>query len=523
MPSNDKELYDFADRRQFLQLGAAAGTLSVAALLGCAKSPQPIATTGPHMDKITYFSQFGIDTALIGATLGAALAKGGDRADVFVQHKVTRSLALEDGAVNRAFSGVELGAGVRVVKGDQTGYGYTEDLTAAGLRAAALTAATIADGPSRPGPTTFHLLADVPARYRLGKSWADVQPTDLLPILMGLHDQALRADPRIQKVSCGMSSEHGAMLLADSLGRIVEDLQPMTTLYLSCTAEHKGQRESNGYNVAGRNDVTFYSEERLKRVVDQAVGRTLILFDAVAAPAGEMPVVMAAGSSGILLHEAIGHGMEADFNRKGTSIYATKLGKPVAKPFVNIVDDGTIHSARGAINVDDEGNVAGMTHLVHDGVLTTYLHDSISAKHYGVAPTGNGRRESYKYAPMPRMRATYMLPGPHKKDEIIASVKKGIYCQNFSNGQVRIGGGDFTFYVKNGWLIEDGKLTRPIKDVNVIGNGPKVLEAIDMVSDDLHIDEGGWTCGKNGQSVPVSQGMPTVRVAQLTVGGAKKS
>ena len=514
---------ELTDRRQFLQLGAAAGTLSLATVLGCAKQPQLPAQTGPTMDQISYFSQFGIDHALIGATLAAALTRGGDHADVFFQHKVSRQLALEDGAVNRAYSGVELGAGVRVVKGDQTGDGYTEDLTAAGLRAAALTAATIADGPSRPGPVRFHALADVPARYRLGKSWMAVQATELLPILTQLNEQALKADPRIQKVSCGMGSEHGAVLLADSNGRIVEDLQPMTTLYLSCTAEQNGQRESNSYNIAGRNDISFYSPERLARVVDQAVQRTLILFDAVAAPAGEMPVVMAAGSSGILLHEAIGHGMEADFNRKGVSIYATKLGKPVAKPFVNIVDDGTVQSARGAINVDDEGNIAGLTHLVHDGVLTTYLHDSISAKHYGVAPTGNGRRESYKFAPMPRMRATYMLPGPHKKDEIIASVKKGIYCQNFSNGQVRIGGGDFTFYVKNGWLIEDGKLTRPIKDVNVIGNGPKVLEAIDMVSDDLQIDEGGWTCGKNGQSVPVSQGMPTVRVAQLTVGGAKKA
>jgi TldD protein len=237
-----------------------------------------------------------------------------------------------------------------------------------------------------------------------------------------------------------------------------------------------------------------------------------------------MPVVLAAGSSGILLHEAIGHGMEADFNRKNISIYADKIGKPIAKPFVNIVDDAEYQAARGAINVDDEGNPAGVTRLVDKGVLTTYLHDSISAKHYGVKPTGNGRRESYQFPPMPRMRATYMLPGPHKRDEIIASVKKGIFCNNFSNGEVAIGAGDFTFYVKNGFLIEDGKLTRPIKDVNIIGNGPKVLEQMDMVADDLVIDEGGWTCGKNGQGVPVSQGLPTVRVAAITVGGrAKKS
>ena len=251
----------------------------------------------------------------------------------------------------------------------------------------------------------------------------------------------------------------------------------------------------------------------------EAVDRTIILFEAVQPPAGEMPVVLAAGASGILLHEAIGHGMEADFNRKNVSIYSDKIGKPIAQKFVNIVDEGTQTGARGAINVDDEGNAVGKTMLVQDGVLATYLHDTISAKHYGVKPTGNGRRESYQHAPMPRMRSTYMLPGPHRKDEIIASVKKGIFCSNFSNGQVQIGAGDFTFYVKNGYLIEDGKLTQPIKDVNIIGNGPKVLEKIDMVADDLVIDEGGWTCGKDGQSVPVSQGIPTVRVASITVGG----
>ena len=232
-----------------------------------------------------------------------------------------------------------------------------------------------------------------------------------------------------------------------------------------------------------------------------------------------MPVVMAAGAAGILLHEAIGHGMEADFNRKNVSIYSDKLGKPVAKPFVSIVDEGTQEGARGAINVDDEGNAAGRTMLVEKGTLTSYLHDSISAKHYGVKPTGNGRRQGYEHVPMPRMRSTYMLPGPHTPDEIMASVKKGIYCELFSNGQVNIGAGDFTFYVKNGYLIEDGKITKPIKDVNIIGNGPKVLELIDMVGNDLKIDEGGWTCGKDGQYVPVSQGLPTVRVSSITVGG----
>jgi TldD protein len=468
---------------------------------------------------IGYFARFGVTEALIARTLQEALSRGGDHADVYFQHRVGSDLGLEDGAVNRAYASVELGVGVRVVKGDQTGYGYTEDLSLAALLECARTAAAIADGPSRPGPTRLHLARELPDRYPLSRPWEEVRPEEKLPLVAALNEQAFAADPRVRKVNVFLRDESGVVLMADSSGRVVEDRQPMTLLYLSVVAEQDGRREGNGYNVAGRAGFEFYTPDRLARVVREAVARTAILFEAGPPPAGEMPVVLAAGSSGILLHEAIGHGMEADFNRKGVSIYADKVGKAVAKPFVNIVDDAANAGARGAINVDDEGNAAGTTHLVEGGVLATYLHDAISARHYGVAPTGNGRRESYRHPPLPRMRSTYMLPGPHKKDEIIRSVKRGIYCVNFSNGQVNIGAGDFTFYVKNGWLIEDGKLTRPVKDVNIIGNGPRALELVDMVSDDLAIDEGGWTCGKDGQSVPVSQGLPTVRVASMTVGG----
>jgi len=468
---------------------------------------------------IGYFSRFGVTERMIAEALSAALARGGDFADVFFQHRIGADLALEDGAVNRAYASVELGVGVRVVKGDQTGYGYTEELTAEGLVAAAKTAAAIADGPSRPGPVELRAAAAAASRYPLVRPWEDVRPDEKLPLLVRLEQQAFAADPRIKKVNAHLRDESGAVLIADSRGRIVEDVQPMTLLSLSCVAEQEGRREQNGYNVAARAGFDFYTPDRLDRIVREAVARTTILFEAGPPPAGEMPVVLAAGSSGILLHEAIGHGMEADFNRKGTSIYADKIGKRIAAPFVNIVDDGTQPGARGSINVDDEGNAAGETRLVDGGVLATFLHDEISARHYGVAPTGNGRRESYRHAPLPRMRSTYMLPGPHTRDEIVGSVKRGLYCVGFSNGQVAIGAGDFTFYVKNGWLIEDGKLTRPVKDVNLVGNGPKALEKVDMVGDDLQIDEGGWTCGKDGQSVPVSQGLPTVRVSSMTVGG----
>jgi TldD protein len=487
-------------------------------LLGCATSRRG-GLGGPGGNPLGYFARFGVDEHLIRETLATALARGGDHGDLFFQHKVSTQLALEDGAVSKAYTSVELGVGVRVVKGDQTGYAFTEELTLDAMRSAARTAAAIADGPARAAPRSFHVFKELPRRYVLEVGWDAVRPEQKLPILEALNAAAFQADPRIVKVSLSFADEHGAILIADSNGRLVEDLQPMTRLNLSCVAEHDGRREQNGYGVAGRAGLEFYSRERLERVVREAVERTTLLFEAAQPPAGEMPVVLAAGSSGILLHEAIGHGMEADFNRKGTSIYADKLNKPIAHPFVNIVDDGTNEYARGALNVDDEGNVPDKTMLVENGILTTYLHDSISAKHYKVKPTGNGRRESYRFAPLPRMRSTYMLPGPHKPDEIIASVKRGIYCSNFSNGQVNIGGGDFTFYVKNGYLIEEGKLTRPIKDVNIIGNGPRVLEQVDMVADDLVLDEGGWTCGKAGQGVPVSQGIPTVRVASITVGG----
>lgn len=494
------------------------------ALLAAAAAPDLLFDLGAALaagpaSGVRYFARFGVTEALLRDALSAALSRGGDEADVFFQHRVGTSLSLEDGAVNSAYTSVELGVGVRVVKGDQTGYGYTEELTHEALLRTARTAAAIADGTAKPGPKGFRVETIAKDRYPVRRPWSEVKSDEKLPLLAGLDAKALAADPRIRKVNVEFSDQASVILVADSTGRIVEDAQPMTTLWLGCVAEQDGRRESGGYNLAARSDIGFYTPERLQRIVTEAVGRTTVLFEAIQPPAGEMPVVLGAGASGILLHEAIGHGMEADFNRKNISIYSDRIGKPVAPKFVSIVDDGTQEHFRGALNVDDEGNPAGRTLLVENGILATYLHDTVSAKHYGVKPTGNGRRESYKYAPMPRMRSTYMLPGPHKKDEIVASVKKGIFCANFTNGQVQIGAGDFTFYVKNGWLIEDGKLTRPIKDVNIIGNGPKVLEKVDMVADDVTHDEGGWTCGKNGQSVPVSMGIPTVRVASITVGG----
>ncbi len=519
--------------RRDVLLGAGALSLAQLVGLGCGGGETPPPATAKRMPApstvkvapppglvLAYFGSFGVDEKLIREGLAAALSRGADRADLYFEHKVSTSMTLEDGEVNRANTSVSLGVGIRAVKGDQTGYGYTEELTALAVRNAGATAAAVASGPRRESPAAFRV-GSLPNRYQAKIPWESVRADQRIPVLAKIDAAARSSDKRIKKLRIWMADEHGAILIADSEGRIFEDVIPNTLLYVTCTAEDKGRRETNGYNVAARSGMELYSDERVLRIVKESVARTVVLFDATPAPLGEMPVVLAAGASGILLHEAIGHGMEADFNRKNTSIYADRINKPIAKDIVSIVDDGTIDFARGAINIDDEGNAPEKTLLVDKGTLATYLHDSISAKHYGVKSTGSGRRESFRHSPMPRMRATYMLPGPHGEDEIIKSVKKGIYCSNFTNGQVNIGPGDFTFYVKNGFLIEDGKLTKPITDVNLIGNGPRVLEDVDMVASKLEFDEGGWTCGKNGQSVPVSLGMPMVRVAKMTVGGRK--
>ncbi len=470
---------------------------------------------------LAYFGRFGVDDALLRAGLERALSHGGDFAELYFEHRVVHDVGLEDGAVNRASLHVSLGVGVRVVKGDQTGYAFTEELTRDRICDAAATAAVVASGAARPGPTAFEVVGR-PDRYPVKTDFAAVGIAEKMPILSRINGLAFGADPSVRKVSVSYVDSDGAMLLVDSDGRVVFDRQPMARLAVSCTAERDGRRESNGHNLAAREGFEFFTPERIQRVAEESVRRTVFCFDAESAPAGEMPVVLAAGSAGILLHEAIGHGMEADFNRKGVSVYSDKLGKRIAGNDITIVDDGTQPHMRGTINVDDEGYEGQRTVLVNDGILETYMHDRISAKHYGVAPTGNGRRQSFRDPPLPRMRNTYMMPGQVPPEDIIKSVKRGVYAETFTNGQVMIGAGDFTFYIKTGYLIEDGQLTRPIKDTNIIGNGPQCLERTDMVGDDFRLDEGGWTCGKDGQSVPVSLGMPTVRVSAITVGGVNR-
>ncbi|MFN7143872.1 MAG: TldD/PmbA family protein [Myxococcota bacterium] len=472
------------------------------------------------MTSLIHFDQFGVSAETIRAVLTTALSRGADDADLYFEHAGSTAVSLSDGKVNRASTHVDLGAGVRVVVGDQVGYAYTEDLSRDAMIRAAQLAAEIAAGtgsrtPLAATPTKY---AD---RYPVTMPWEQVELEKRVAMVREWEQRVFAKDTRIKKVEVSLADSFKHVLVARPDGRLVYDYQPMTRAFISCTAEDaQGRRETAMANLAQRMGLEFYTPERVERLIKRAVDDTVILFEATKPPAGEMTVVLGAGSSGILLHEAIGHGLEADFNRKGVSIYADRLGKAIAPKGVTIVDDGTLQHARGAINTDDEGNPAEKTVLIEDGVLKGYLHDEISARHYGVTPTGSGRRESFRQPVLPRMRATYMENGEFDPGEIIASVDKGIYCQSFANGQVQIGAGDFAFYVKHGWMIENGKLTRPIKDVNLVGNGPRVLETIEMVGNDLEIDEGGWTCGKDGQSVPVSQGMPTVKVSRLSVGGA---
>ena len=470
-------------------------------------------------DGIAYFARFGVDEGLFRAAFECALSRGGDWADLFFEHSVVESIALQDGAVNSAYSGVGLGVGVRVVCGDQTGYAYTEDLSKEAIMQTASSAALIAEDQASSSTPTHFEVRPYQNRYPIAKDWMSIGLDQKIPLLNQLNKEAFESDERITKVQVSMNHSSGAILIVESTGAIHFDRQPMTRLHMSCTAQDGEQRESNGYNLAAREGFEFLTTSRLAKLRKEAVDRTLFLFDAKPAPAGTMPVVLGAGASGILLHEAIGHGMEADFNRKGISVYSDRLNQRIAPKGITIIDDGTRAGDRGAINVDDEGIEGQRTTLVEDGILRSYMHDRISAKHYGVTPTGNGRRESFRHSPVPRMRSTYMCSGEHDPEEIIKSVKRGVYAQTFTNGQVMIGAGDFTFYIKTGYLIEDGKLTQPIKDTNIIGNGPEVLERTDMVGSDFTYDEGGWVCGKDGQSVPVSLGMPTVRVSEITVGG----
>jgi len=469
-----------------------------------------------------FMKEFGIDETLCHKLLAKALSRGGDYADLYFEFTVSNYLGLEDAKVNQSYGDISLGVGIRTVKGDQIGYGYTQELTEESMLSAAATAATLCDMNATPVSISF-TRPKVGNYYPVALDFNGIPAKVKLPLLQTINQKCFALSPEIAKVNAGFSNAVKRIMIVTSDGTIAEDIIPSGYIYASVVAERNGKREQSFWNLGGRRDFSYYTDDVINQVATKAVNNALILFDAIQPPAGEMPVVLGPGVTGILLHEAIGHGMEADFNRKNISTYSTMLGKKVAEPFITIIDDATNMNLAGSLNVDDEGTPGKKTMLVENGILTSYIHDRISAKHYGVEPTGNGRRQDFQNYPIPRMRNTYMLGSSASVEDVIKQAGNGIYVENVSNGQVKIGEGDFAFYVSQGRLIENGKLTSPIKDVNIMGNGPKMLANITMAANDLEMYYGGaGQCGKNGQGVPVSFGLPTCLVKSLTVGGTQQ-
>lgn len=471
------------------------------------------------MNKLPLFEWFGIDEQLARRVLEQALNRGGDFADLYFEHRVTSSLVLDDGRLERADRSEILGVGIRVLKGDATGLAYTEDLSIEGLKRAAQTAASVAAGDGSPSGIDMKSVQGLDL-YRAAKPSFDVAMVDKVEIMRRAHRAASAADSRIARVSVSFAETVKDILIVASDGRIAQDHQPMLRFNVHVVARDGDQRQSGVDGGGGRVGMEYFEQKTPEEFGEEAARIALTMLKAVEAPAGQFPLVLGNGDSGVLLHEAVGHGLEADFNRKNTSNYSGRVAEQVASSLCTVVDDGTIPSSRGSINIDDEGFEPQRNVLIEDGMLRGYMHDRLSTGHFGVGSSGNGRRQDYRHVPLPRMTNTYLLPGESSPEEIIESVDFGIYARSFSGGQVNISNGDFVFSVTEGYLIENGRITAPVKDVNLIGNGPDVLTRVSMVGNDFALSDGRWTCGKDGQSVPVGVGMPTIKVDAITVGGS---
>lgn len=464
-----------------------------------------------------YLDIFKVSEPQLQTLAAAALSHGGDFCDMYFEHTTFFNLLLKDGVVSSGGFHTDFGVGIRVLKGEKTGYAYSENTEMEDMLKAAKAASAIAIGAS--GSRTYAAVNDrAYDLYPMQKNWRDCSAASFLPFLKDLEKAIFEKDGRIVKVIARMSDSVSDVMMYNSLGELTCDTRPMGSVTATAVFQQDGRTENATVSRSFRTGAELICPTLVAEIAGEVVKGIDDRFEARRPKGGQMSVVMGAGASGILLHEAMGHAFEADFNRKGQSIFSDRLGSQVCPKGVNVVDDGTVAYNRGSGNYDDEGVPAQKTYMVRDGVLESYLHDRISAAWYGVPSTGNGRRESFRYNPIPRMRATYMESGNTDPADIIASVAHGIYVDEFSNGQVKIGEGDFTFFVKSGFLIENGRLTAPVKDINIIGNGPQALADIVAVGNDLKIDNGTWTCGKE-QSVPVSCGMPTVLVNNLTVGG----
>lgn len=468
-----------------------------------------------------FFSlHFGLTERDLERYLAEALSAGGEYADIYFEYRTATSVSLDESLIKSATQGVTMGAGVRVIAGERTGYAYTDNLSSAAILHATRVAACIARGPAKQLPPGFaagpkHCLYSAPL------------PENAISERIGLlrrADEAARAfDARVFQVQASWADSLRHVLVATSEGRLSTDTQPMARLSVSVLARRGGQNPQRGsFGGGGRVGLDYFQGDKSpESFAREAARQALVLLEAGEAPAGEMTVVLGPGWPGILLHEAVGHGLEADFNRKGVSAFSNRIGQRVASPLCTVIDDGAIKQRRGSLNVDDEGTPTGRNVLIENGILRGYLHDKLSSRLLHQPATGNGRRESYKHIPLPRMTNTFLLAGPHDPEEIVRSVSKGLYCAMFGGGQVDITSGNFVFTATESYLIEGGRITRPVRGATLIGNGPEALKYVSMVGHDLRLDEGVGICGKEGQSVPVGVGIPTIKIDRLTVGGTR--
>ena len=466
----------------------------------------------------------GLSLEQLPVLLGELAGPGVDAGDLYFQSQISESWMLEDGIVKEGSFNFDQGVGVRALAGEKTGFAYSNGIELPALRQATRAARSIA----RAGQQGRVQAAQVPPFSPL---YAADNPLDVLPradkvALLQRIDRATRAlDPRVQQVTVSLAGVWERILVAALDGSLSADIRPLVRFNVSVIVEQQGRRERGAQGGGARSDYRYFlqadsqGEERAMAYAREAVRQALVNLEAVAAPAGSLPVVLGPGWSGVLLHEAVGHGLEGDFNRKGSSAFSGRLGQAVASPLCTIVDDGTLSGRRGSLSVDDEGTPTQCTTLIENGILRGYMQDKLNARLMGMALTGNGRRESYAHLPMPRMTNTYMLGGDSDPQEIIRSVKKGLYCANLGGGQVDITSGKFVFSTSEAYLIEDGQITAPVKGATLIGNGPEAMGRVSMVGNDLSLDSGVGTCGKDGQSVPVGVGQPTLKIEQLTVGG----
>jgi len=463
---------------------------------------------------------FGLDESHLSKALAEITSHRVDDADLYFQYTRSEGWSLEEGIVKTGSFSIDQGVGVRAVSGEKTAFAYSDDISEASLLDAARTVRSISSA-GRTGrvKTPARKIASSRSLYNGVDPISTLDSTAKVKLLEKVEKLARSRDPRVAQVMAGLASEYDVILVARADGTLAADVRPLVRLSVTVIAEQNGRREVGSGGGGGRFGLAYFDDAQIAEYVDQAVKAALTNLDARPAPAGEMTVVLGSGWPGILLHEAIGHGLEGDFNRKGSSAFSGRIGQRVAAEGVTVLDDGTIADRRGSLNVDDEGNASQRNVLIEDGILKGYIQDSLNARLMKVKPTGNGRRESYAHVPMPRMTNTYMLGGDKDPKEIVASIKKGLYATNFGGGQVDITSGKFVFSASEAYWVENGKIQYPVKGATIVGNGPDALTRVTMIGNDMKLDSGVGTCGKEGQSVPVGVGQPTLRIDGLTVGG----